>query len=266
MSPTQLAGSLTQSVPAARPLAAALAAAAIVLPVVRPGRAGARPGQDRRRRRDRDRRGGQYLDLADGWSASSRGGSRGEGGRAAAGGGRRANAAGSARFAVRGFLRGILQEPPRRSGWPGGPGAENIRAAERAAPRQFARLRLRHRRHRARRDQQSRHRGSRRDHRRVQRRLAPEGRSRSAATRRPISRCCGQADEAAQGGEVRRFRQAAARRMGDRDRQSVQPRRLGHRRHRLGAQPRHQFRPLRQLHPDRRRRSIAAIPAARCST
>ena len=30
------------------------------------------------------------------------------------------------------------------------------------------------------------------------------------------------------------------------------PRRLGHRRHRVGAQPRHQFRSLRQLHPDRR--------------
>ena len=34
-----------------------------------------------------------------------------------------------------------------------------------------------------------------------------------------------QSGEAAEGGEVRRFRQAAARRMGDRDRQSVQPRR-----------------------------------------
>ena len=63
----------------------------------------------------------------------------------------------------------------------------------------------------------------------------------------------GQAGQAAQGGEVRRQRQAAARRMGDRHRQSVQPRRHGDRRHRLGAQPRHQFRALRQLHPDRRR-------------
>ena len=61
------------------------------------------------------------------------------------------------------------------------------------------------------------------------------------------------ADQAAQGGQVRRFRQGPARRMGDRHRQPVQPRRLGHRRHRVGAQPRHQFRPLRQLHPDRRR-------------
>ena len=43
------------------------------------------------------------------------------------------------------------------------------------------------------------------------------------------------------------------RRMGDGHRQSVQPRRHGDRRHRLGAQPRHQHRPLRQLHPDRRR-------------
>ena len=63
----------------------------------------------------------------------------------------------------------------------------------------------------------------------------------------------GASRQAAQGGEVRRLRQAAARRMGDRDRQSVQPRRHGDRRHRLGAQPRHQFRALRQLHPDRRR-------------
>ena len=61
------------------------------------------------------------------------------------------------------------------------------------------------------------------------------------------------AGQAAGRGEIRRFRQAAARRMGDRDRQSVQPRRHRHRGHRLGAQPRHQFRTLRQLHPDRRR-------------
>ena len=57
----------------------------------------------------------------------------------------------------------------------------------------------------------------------------------------------------AQGGEIRRLRQAAARRMGDRHRQSVQPRWHRDRRHRLGAQPRHQFRAVRQLHPDRRR-------------
>ena len=62
-----------------------------------------------------------------------------------------------------------------------------------------------------------------------------------------------QTEKTAQSGEVRRFRQAAARRMGDRHRQSVQPRRHGNRRHRVGAQPRHQFGAVRQLHPDRRR-------------
>ena len=45
--------------------------------------------------------------------------------------------------------------------------------------------------------------------------------------------------EAAERGEVRRFRQAAGRRLGDRDRQPVRPRRHGDRRHRLGAEPRH---------------------------
>ena len=61
----------------------------------------------------------------------------------------------------------------------------------------------------------------------------------------------GHADQAAQGGEIRRQRQVAAGRMGDRDRQSVQPGRHGDRRHRLGAQPRHPVGALRQLHPDR---------------
>ena len=51
--------------------------------------------------------------------------------------------------------------------------------------------------------------------------------------------------------QVRRFRFAAAGRVGGRDRQPVQPRRHGDRRHRLGAQPRHQLRSLRQLHSDR---------------
>ena len=68
------------------------------------------------------------------------------------------------------------------------------------------------------------------------------------------------------GGEVRRFRQAAARRMGDRDRQSVQPRRHGHRGHRLGAQPRHQPRAPMTTTSRPTPPSTAAIPAARCST
>src|SRR3974377_28460 len=41
--------------------------------------------------------------------------------------------------------------------------------------------------------------------------------------------------------------------MGDRDRQSIQPGRYSHGRHRLGAQPRKQFGSFRQLHSDRRR-------------
>ena len=73
-------------------------------------------------------------------------------------------------------------------------------------------------------------------------------------------------DKTAQGGEVRRFRQAAAWRMGDRHRQSVQPRRHRHRRHRLGAQPRHQFRARTTTTSRPTPPSIAAIPAGRCST
>ena len=44
--------------------------------------------------------------------------------------------------------------------------------------------------------------------------------------------------------ELRQFRQAQGRRLGDGDRQSVRPRRIGDARHRLGAQPQHQCRPL----------------------
>ena len=71
--------------------------------------------------------------------------------------------------------------------------------------------------------------------------------------------------QAADRGEVRRFRQAAARRMGDRDRQSVQPRRHRHRRHRLGAQPRHQHTAPMTATSRPTPPSTAAIPAARCS-
>ncbi len=131
----------------------------------------------------------------------------------------------------------------------GGPGG----GAPDAAPRQFARLRLHHRCVRPRRHQQPRDRRRRRDQRHPQRRHQAEGRNhRPRYQDRSRAAAC-QAGQAAQGGEVRRQRQAAARRMGDRDRQSVQPRRHGDRRHRLGAQPRHQFRAVRQLHPDRRR-------------
>ena len=118
-------------------------------------------------------------------------------------------------------------------------GGEGRRPA--AAQDQLARLRLHRRYVGHRRDQQSRHRRCRRDQRHHERRHQVQGRT---GRRRQEDRSCGakvQADQAADRGEVRRFRQAAARRMGDRDRQSVQPRRHGDGGHRLGAQPRHQF-------------------------
>ena len=149
------------------------------------------------------------------------------------------DAATAAGLAIRGILRRFFQEPPRRSGRR----LQGRRGA--AAQDQLARLRL-HRRHLGYcRDQQSRHRGCRRDQHHHERRHQDQGR---AGRRRQEDRSCGAevqaAGEAAGCGEVRRFREAAARRMGDRDRQSVQPRRHGHCRHRLGAQPRHQHRPL----------------------
>ena len=127
--------------------------------------------------------------------------------------------------------------------------AAAVRAASKrrhaAAQDQFARLRLHHRHLRHRRHQQPRHRRCRRDQRHHERRHQDQG---GAGRRRQEDRSGGAevqaAGEAADRGEVRRFREAAARRMGDRDRQSVQPRRHRHRRHRLGAQPRHQHRPL----------------------
>ena len=144
--------------------------------------------------------------------------------------------------------------------------SDNAEPRTRAAPGQFARFRFRHRCVRHRGHQQPRDRGGRRDHRHPQRRHAPQGRVDRQGSEDRSRAAAGQARQAAQGGEVRRFGKAAARRMGDRDRQPVQPRRHGDRRHRLGAQPRHQFRArttttFRPTPP-----SIAAIRAARCST
>ena len=123
----------------------------------------------------------------------------------------------------------------------------------RPAADQLARFRLHHRSVRPRRHQQPRHRRCRRDQRHSQRRHQASRRTgRQGCQER--SRAAARAPrQTAQGGEVRRQRQAAAWRMGDRHRQPVQPRRHGDRRHRLGAQPRHQFGAVRQLHPDRRR-------------
>ena len=117
----------------------------------------ARSRQHRGRCRGGHRRGGQHLDLADrhrraahgpGPHRTERPGPQGPEGR---------QAAASARLAVRGVLRRVLQEPPR-------PGRDQGRRPF-AAPGEFARLRLRHRRARHRGHQQSRHRGRRRDHR-----------------------------------------------------------------------------------------------------
>ena len=215
-----------------RPALTALAAAALALPAL--PAAGARTGENRRRRRTGDRRGGQHLDLA---------------GRVGGNSARRSRWPGARPQLPPGspFEEFFEEFFKNRRGQGDTPGAEPA-----AAPRQLARLRLRDRCVRHRRHQQSRHRGGRRDHRDLHRR--PPLKAEVLGTR-PEDRPGGAAREerqAAQGGEVRRFRQGAARRMGDRDRQPVQPRRHGDRRHRLGAQPRHQFRSLRQLHPDRR--------------
>ena len=66
-----------------------------------------------------------------------------------------------------------------------------------------------------------------------------EGRSSSAPTQDRHRAAAGQDRQAAAGGAVRRLRHGAGRRLGAGDRQPVRPRRHGHRRHRLGARPRH---------------------------
>ena len=67
-------------------------------------------------------------------------------------------------------------------------------------------------------------------------------------------------------GHDRRSRQAEGRRMGGRDRQAVRPREHDDRRHRQRQGPRPAAGKPRAVHPDRRRRSIRATPAGRCST
>ena len=185
---------------------------------------GERTRKHRRRRRTGDRRCGQHFDIAESGPAHER------------------PARSAARLADGGVFRGILQEPPR-----------SRRCRSHAAADQLARLRLHHRCVRPGRHQQSRHRRRRRDQRHPQRRHQAPGRTRRQGFEERPGAAARASRQAAEGGEVRRFRQAAARRVGHRHRQSVQPRRHGDRRHRLGAQPRHQFRALRQLHPDRRR-------------
>ncbi len=76
----------------------------------------------------------------------------------------------------------------------------------------------------------------------------------SAATRRPTSPCSRSSSQRALAlRHLRRQRRRPRRRLGARHRQPVRVRGLGLGRHHLGAQPRHQRRALRRLHPDRRR-------------
>ena len=190
-------------------------------------RRGAGTRKHRRRRRTSNRRRGQHFDLAKSGRAHGQ------------------HARSAARLADGGVFRRVLQEParPRRTG----------RSGSRAAPHQLARFRLHHRSVRPRRHQQPRDRRRRRDQRHPQRRHQAPGRAGRQGLKERSGAAARAFRQAAQGGEVRRQRQAAAGRMGHRHRQPVQPRRHGDCRHRLGAQPRHQFGSLRQLHPDRRR-------------
>ena len=185
----------------------------------------ARPRCHLRRRRESHRRGGQYLDVAEGGVAQH------------------ADAAAAERSAARRAVPRLFQ-PARSAGRPESPAWP--------APRQFARLRLHHRCGGHRGHQQPRHLRGRRDHRHPQRRHAAEGRIDRQGSEDRHRAAAGEERQAAQGREVRRFREAQAGRMGDRHRQPVQSRRHRDGRHRLGAQPRHQFGPLRQLHSDRR--------------
>ena len=179
---------------------------------------GAGTRKHRRRRRTGDRRGGQHFDIAKVDPRIER------------------HARSAAGLADGGVFRGILQEPPR---------SRRMGAGSHAAADQLARFRLHHRCVRPRRHQQSRHRRRRRDQRHPQRRHQAPGRAHRQGFEERPGAAARASRQAAEGGEVRRLRQAAARRMGHRHRQSVQPRRHGDRRHRLGAQPRHQFRALR---------------------
>ena len=185
----------------------------------------ARSRRDRRHRREGDRRRRQHLDLADRRRQGRRRWRRW-----------RRVAATAAGLAVRGILRRLLQEPPRR---PGGKGGEGNREFQ---PRKTNSL------------------GSGfiidtagvvvtnnhviadadeinvilNDGTKIKAELVGVDKKTDLAVLKF------KPTEAADRGEVRRLRQAAARRMGDRDRQPLQPRRHGDGRHRLGAQPRHQ--------------------------
>ena len=163
---------------------------------------GARPRWHRRRCRESDRCGGQHLDLAD---------RRGQGRSGGEGRGAMPQLPPGSPFEE--FFDDFFKN--RRGG--GGPrsGGDMQPHKTNSLGSGFIIDPVRHRR-----DQQSRHCGCGRDQRHSERRHQDQGRTRR---RRQEDRPCGveiQAVAATDGGEVRRFRQAASRRMGDRDRQS----------------------------------------------
>ena len=197
MSPRQLAGSLTRFIPAFRPPERVVA--------WRPRLCSLLPALARRR----TARGPDNIaDVAENVieavvnistsqtldASSSRGGGSGRNER-----GRRSNAVAAADATPQvppgSPFEDFFEEFFKNRRGPGGPAAqgENNQRAEHAAPRQFARLRLRHRSVGHRGHQQPRHRRSRRSHRRVHRRLAPESRS---GRPRPEDRSCPAAREA----------------------------------------------------------------------
>ena len=119
-------------------------------------------------------------------------------------------AADSARHTLRGSLRGVLQ--PAR---PGGRRQRRRRQQpSRPAQLEFARLGIRHRFLRHRGHQQSRDRRCQRHQRDLPGRLAPEGGDRRQGFEGRSRRAQGEVRQAAQGGDVRRFRVAPRRATG----------------------------------------------------
>ncbi len=127
---------------------------------------------------------------------------------------------------------------------PAGSAGRQSEPRARSAAREFAGFRFRDRFLRHRGHQQPRDRRGRRDHGDLQRRIQAQGRAHRQGSEDRHRVAARQAREAAQGGEVRRFGEAAARRVGGCHRQSVQPRRHRDGRHRVGPQPRHPVRPV----------------------
>ena len=159
-------------------------------------------------------------------------------------------------------------QDPQAAGQPGQPGQPGA-----AHPRgRLARLGLHHLARRLCRHQQPsdpgrrRHRHGRHGHRHLDQ---PQGIYRRASSAATAASDLALLKIERQQSAVRQFRRLDAhpgRRLGDRHRQSLWPWRHGHRRHHLGAAPRHhRRRRLRPLHPDRRQHQHGQFAAARCS-